>query len=437
MDTIIDGLNLARGMSFKNIAAGIPFGGCKSVVVCPPVDLEDMETLGFIAYCIDRTRSFTGPDMGLSPSLADVMNEKFSRNFGGGLKGNIGPRGAPTAYGNLLAIQAACEFLDGSPSLAGKTAAVMGVGSVGGNLARYLLAEGAGLLVSDAHAPTLDAFLASLGGADRSRVSVVAAEHMLAQEADVFAPCAVGGILDETTIPGLRFRMILGSANNVLKASSQEEEIRLAGLLKAAGVLYQVEWVQSVGGVLSGIETYLRGPEASMDHVHQVCRERVPAATRYNLGPPATWTSRPPKWPTRPSRGGCTSSSTSWRRPEVRGGRDARPPPFTGQVERRVSFPPCASTASWAAAHTRGSTTTTPEMEAKSASTVTIWRRPCRRATAAWMRSRAEAPAVCCIRSPSLLASSTSSRVTGRILCTAAETASNAGEISLCQPMLR
>lgn len=283
LDNIIDGLNLARGMSFKNIAAGIPFGGCKSVVVCPPVDLEDMETLGFIAYCIDRTRSFTGPDMGLSPALADAMNEKFSRNFGGGYKGNIGPSGAPTAYGNLLAIRAACEFLDGSPSLSGKTALVMGVGSVGAALARYLLADGADLIISDADPTAVEGFLVSLTAGERARVQAVRAEDTLAQQADIFAPCAVGGILDDTTIPGLRFRMILGSANNVLRASSQEEEIRLAELLKDAGILYQVEWAQSVGGVLSGIETYLHGAEASMEHVHRICEERVPAATRYNL----------------------------------------------------------------------------------------------------------------------------------------------------------
>lgn len=80
----MDGLNLAGGMSFKNAVAGLPFGGCKSVVVTPPVDLEDNEALGSIAYCIDRAHSFTGPDMGLDAELADVMNQRLSRNFGGG-----------------------------------------------------------------------------------------------------------------------------------------------------------------------------------------------------------------------------------------------------------------------------------------------------------------------------------------------------------------
>jgi glutamate dehydrogenase/leucine dehydrogenase len=288
MDAIFDGLNLSRAMSFKNVAAGLPFGGCKSVVICPPVDLQDNNLLGFIAYCIDRTRSYTGPDMGLSPALADVMNERYSPNFGGGRRGNIGPSGPPTAYGNYLALQAACGFLYGSPSLEGRSAAVMGLGSVGRALAEMLLRDGAHVVACDIDPEAVASLRSTVqtmeeaasGGVD---ISFVEPDEILTTAADIFAPCAQGGILTERNIPHLRCRMVLGSANNVLRASGQDEEVYLARLLKAHSILYQVEWVHNVGGVISGIETYLRGAEASMEHVNRSIEERVPAMTHLYL----------------------------------------------------------------------------------------------------------------------------------------------------------
>jgi leucine dehydrogenase len=280
LEVIFDGLNLARGMSFKNVAAGVPFGGCKSVVVCPPVDLEDNGTLGFIAYCIDRTRSFTGPDMGLSPALADVMNERFSPNFGGGSKRGVGPSGPPTAYGNYLALKVACEQVFGTPTLAGRTAAVMGLGSVGRALAEYLLADGAHLLVADVDEDAVASFLAAHPDRIDHDIQVASPADILFAEADILAPCAQGGIFTEENIPHLRARIIMGSANNTLRASSYEGEIRLARLLQGRGILYLVEWVQNVGGVMSGIETYVKKGAAEMAHVLRALEERVPAMTR-------------------------------------------------------------------------------------------------------------------------------------------------------------
>jgi glutamate dehydrogenase/leucine dehydrogenase len=277
LDIVFDGLNLSRGMSFKNVAAGIPFGGCKSVVVCPPVDLDDDDALGFIAYCIDRTRSYTGPDMGLVPELADVMNARYSRNFGGGKKLGVGPSGPPTAYGNYLALKVACQSVFGTPSLAGRTAAVMGLGSVGRAMAEYLLDDGARVLVSDMDEGTVASFLTAHPAATGSAVTVIPAEDMLLAEADIFAPCALGGLFTEENVQRLRYRIIMGSANNTLRASSQEEEIRLAGLMRDRGILYLVEWVQNVGGVMSGIETYLHGEQANMANVQRAIDARVPA----------------------------------------------------------------------------------------------------------------------------------------------------------------
>lgn len=282
-EVIVDGLNLARGMSFKNAVAGLPFGGCKSVVVTPPVDLADNEALGFIAYCIDRTRSFTGPDMGLDTELADVVNQRFSRNFGGGRATKIGPSGKPTAYGVYLAMKEVAEWAWGSADLGGRRIAVQGLGAVGRALAEYLLEEEAYLLVCDCVPAATQALLDDYPAVRGHQIEVYDSAQTLSVQADIYAPCAVGGLLTAKNIPQLPFQAVIGGANNVLRASSQEEEIALARLLAEHRILYQVEWVQNMGGVMSGIETYLHGEEASAERLMAAIAERVPRVTRHNF----------------------------------------------------------------------------------------------------------------------------------------------------------
>ena len=98
-------------------------------------------------------------------------------------------------------------------------------------------------------------------------------------DADIFSPCAVGGILDAGNIPGLKFRMVMGPANNVLKASSQEEEYVLADLLAARGILYQVEWRHNIAGVMAGYEEYVHQQNASMERLMEkvgaLCTEKT------------------------------------------------------------------------------------------------------------------------------------------------------------------
>jgi len=192
IDVLIDGLNLARAMSYKNALAGIPYGGSKILVQCAPVDLSDFEVLGFLAYIIDRTRSFTGPDMGFEPAMADIVRERFTKAITGGIKSPSGPTGGVTAYGGYLAIKEACDFVYGSHSLNGRQIAIQGLGVCGYSLAEYLLREGA----------TLDV------------VKSVQTEDINTVKADIFAPCAVGGIITEDMIGKFKFDIIMGLANN-------------------------------------------------------------------------------------------------------------------------------------------------------------------------------------------------------------------------------
>ena len=280
IDVFIDGMNLGRGMTFKNVAAGLPMGGCKTTVQMKPVDLEDLDQVGFLAFATDRTRNTAGPDMGFPPELADVVNEHFSLHFVGGPKGPLGPTGTPTAHGVHMAARQGVRFLWGSESLAGKTIAVQGLGAVGSPLASAYLAEGARLIVCDRDAATIERFVTAHQGA---LVRVVSPDEILGIEAEILSPAAGGGILTEENIPTLRFKLIMGGANNVLRASSQEEEITLAALLAERGILYQIDWWHNIAGVMAGYEEYVLQREADLDRLLEKVGRRCADSTWENL----------------------------------------------------------------------------------------------------------------------------------------------------------
>jgi leucine dehydrogenase len=276
IDVLIDGLNLARAMSYKNALAGIPYGGSKILVQCAPVDLSDFETLGFLAYIIDRTRSFTGPDMGFEPAMADIMRERFTKSITGGLKSPLGPTGGITAYGGYLAIKEACDFVYGSRSLAGRQIAIQGLGACGYPLAEYLLREGAALIVSDIDRSKVDKLQRAW---NTSVVKSVPPEDIYTVKADIFSPCAVGGIITADIIDKFKFDIIMGLANNQIRATNQKGEIEIARQLARAGILFVVEWAYNIGGVLSGWAEYIFGEKASFAKI----KPRIESVCRNNL----------------------------------------------------------------------------------------------------------------------------------------------------------
>jgi leucine dehydrogenase len=276
IDVLMDGLNLARAMAYKNALAGIPYSGSKIVVQCAPVDLGDFETLGFLAYIIDRTRSFTGPDMGFEPAMADIMRERFTNAITGGIKSPLGPTGGITAYGGYLAIKEACDFVYGSHSLAGRLIAIQGLGACGYPLAEYLLKEGATLIVSDTDESQVDKLKRAW---NTDVVKSVQPEDIYTITADIFSPCAVGGIITEDMIDKFKFDIIMGLANNQLRATSQEGEIEIARQLAKAAILFVVEWAYNVAGVLAGWAEYIYGKEASFakikPQIESICRDNL------------------------------------------------------------------------------------------------------------------------------------------------------------------
>ncbi len=279
IDVIIDGLNLGRGMSFKNVAANLPFGGCKATVQMGPLDLDNMEIMGFLAYALDSCRDMTGPDMNFPTEMSDVMKENgYSMQFTGGPKATTGETGKPTAYGVYLSLKQAVKFKEGSESLKGKSAALMGLGAVGWYMGDHLLSEDVKLYVSDIDSDRVKEFVAKHPGKD---IEIVSVEDVIEMDVDIVSPCAIGGILHDGNIPKLKCKYVWGSANNQLRASSQEEEYRLAKLLEDQGVLFQTEWWHNIAGVMCGAEEYLY--EGTEETLKAKIEEILPAQTWENL----------------------------------------------------------------------------------------------------------------------------------------------------------
>ncbi len=280
MDVLVDGMNLGRGMTFKNVAAQLPMGGCKITVQMKPIDLEDLDQVGFLAYANDRTRNTAGPDMRFPTELADVVNHHFSLNFGGAPHGPLGESGKPTAHGTYMAVKQGAKFLWGSESLKGKKIAVQGLGAVGFYLAEDYLKEGAELIVCDMDEKAIKALKEAH---PESSIESVDPNEIYFVDADIFSPCAIGGILTKERIKQMKFKLIMGPANNQLKASSQEEEYELARELDKAGILFQVAWWHNIAGVMAGYEEYVYQEEAKSEVLMEKVGKLCTAQTWENL----------------------------------------------------------------------------------------------------------------------------------------------------------
>jgi leucine dehydrogenase len=199
--------------------------------------------------------------------------------------GGAGDPGPWTALGVSAGLRAACRHAFGEDALADRTILVQGVGSVGGPLARRLTEQGARLILTDA-LPGRAALLADEIGAD-----TVAPELTYETPCDVFAPCAIGGVLNPRSIPRLRCRVVGGSANNVLESDSD------AALLHERGILYAPDFVINAGGAIAhGALEVLRWSEdrarARVERIHDTLDEILAEAAERRESPLAEATRR-------------------------------------------------------------------------------------------------------------------------------------------------
>lgn len=239
-EALIDALRLSRGMSYKCAMAGLPLGGGKSVIIGDN-RREDREAL-FRAHgrFIDRLSGcyIAGEDVGTSPRDMDYIS--METRHVAGTTNKSGDPSPNTARGVFRAIQASARERWGTDDLSDRTVAVQGCGNVGYNLVRELHRTGAKILVADVD--NSRAFRA----ADEFFARAVDTETIYQVEADIFAPCALGGVINDQTIPDFKFEIIAGAANNQLL------EERHGDQLKERGILYAPDYVANAGGVIGG-----------------------------------------------------------------------------------------------------------------------------------------------------------------------------------------
>ena len=239
-EALVDALRLSHGMTYKNALAGLPLGGGKSIIIGDNKTPNREALLRAHGRFVDtlKGRYITAEDVGTSP--ADMEIVCLETQYVAGLLGRSGDPSPFTARGVFRAIQASTRFLHDTDDLSGMTIALQGCGHVGYNLAKLLHEAGAKLIVSDVNDASVSRVVDEFG-AEKVQTNAI-----FSVRADVFAPCALGGIINDQTIPELKVRIVAGAANNQLL------EERHGSMLQERNILYAPDYVANAGGILNG-----------------------------------------------------------------------------------------------------------------------------------------------------------------------------------------
>jgi leucine dehydrogenase len=248
-EALVDVLRLAKGMTYKAAAAGLDLGGGKAVIIGDPKRHKSEELLRAYGRFVETLggRYITAEDVGTHLDDMDVVSRETrwvcgcSHTYGG--SGDPSP---VTAWGVMHGMKACCLEVFGDASLEGRSVAIQGVGKVGYALCGYLVKAGANVVVADVDVDNLARAVSDFG------VETTSLEKIHAEEVDIFAPCALGGSINDDTISELRCSIIAGSANNQLQRDEHGE--KLADL----EILYAPDFVINAGGLIN-VEDELRG----------------------------------------------------------------------------------------------------------------------------------------------------------------------------------
>jgi leucine dehydrogenase len=240
-EALIDVLRLSQGMTYKTALAGLPLGGGKSIIIGNNATNSNREALLRVHGRFIETlkgRYITAEDVGTSP--ADMEIVRLETQHVAGLPGRSGDPSPITARGVFRAIQASSRFVRDTDDLSGLTVAIQGCGHVGYNLARWLNEAGAKLIVTDVNSDSVARLVDEFGA------TMVQPDEIFSVPADIFAPCALGGVINDDTIPKLKVQIVAGAANNQLL------EERHGVMLRERNILYAPDYVANAGGVFNG-----------------------------------------------------------------------------------------------------------------------------------------------------------------------------------------
>ncbi|MCB0420099.1 MAG: Glu/Leu/Phe/Val dehydrogenase [Bdellovibrionales bacterium] len=241
-EALIDVLRLSKGMTYKAAAAGLNLGGGKAVIIGDPKKQKTeslFRTFGAFVNSL-KGKYVTAEDVGTS--VRDMEYVYMETPYVTGIPVALGGSGDPspyTAHGVLMGIKATVKKKLGADSLSGVRFSVQGLGNVGRNLTKYLTQEGAEVVATDIDPEVCKRASEEFG------VQIVAPDQILQQEVDVFAPCALGAVVNDQTIDQLNCKAVAGGANNVL---SEEKHGRA---LMELGILYAPDYVINAGGLMN------------------------------------------------------------------------------------------------------------------------------------------------------------------------------------------
>jgi len=238
-DALVDALRLSRGMTYKAAIAGFSLGGGKSVIIGDPSATDREMIFRSHGRAVDslKGRYITAEDVGTSPDDMDFVQME-TEHVVGVLEGSGDPSPV-TAYGVYRGIKACAFFRYGDDSLGGKHVAVQGIGHVGYYLCRDLAAEGARLTVTDIDPDRARRVVEEFGAV------AVDSDAIYDVDADVFAPCALGAVVNDDTLGRLRFDIVAGAANNQLARAEHGEA------LERKDILYAPDYVINAGGLIN------------------------------------------------------------------------------------------------------------------------------------------------------------------------------------------
>ena len=283
---VADAMHLSQGMTFKFAVARMKRGGGKAVIHLP-ADFDSGQRPGLLrryGALIKQLGGFyeTGPDVGTTPEDMDVIAETGRPHVYGRTpaQGGSGSSGYPTAVGVFSAIEAACQHLYNSASLAGKRVLVQGTGSVGGSLIAMLQEVGAEILFNDVEETAVHHYRDELGFA------FVPTEAVYDTPCDIFSPCALGGVLNEATIPRLQCWAVVGGANNQLATAADAQR------LHERGILYAPDYAVNIGGAMALLAIESEGVLAAQAYekvrgVRQTLLHIFQTAAAENISPDA------------------------------------------------------------------------------------------------------------------------------------------------------
>ena len=248
-EAIQDALRLSRAMTYKSAAADLPLGGGKAVLIADSHTQKTEALLRSYGRFVETLggRYLTTTDVGSTGRDLEYVRQETAHVVGlPTTAGGSGDTSVMTGLGIYMGMKACARQIWGGESLAGKKVAMQGFGKVATYTAHHLLKEDAHLVVTDVYEEALD----------RARdmgIAVVAADKIYDQDCDIFSPCALGGIINQETIPRLKAQMVAGGANNQLAAEEDGEE------LHRRGILYAPDYILNSGGIIN-VSAEIGGP---------------------------------------------------------------------------------------------------------------------------------------------------------------------------------